>query len=564
MSVRVQRTRAHGSLSSWDDYPVHQAAETIRHATHQRPQLLRPLLLQLPFQRRRGAADLRHGPVPEPGRAGRLRRRGVGHRPRVVRASRELGDRMDTSVGPFRVEVDPSARGAADRPARTTSTAWPSTSRWNGSIPAFEEPRQYVRKHGRVYFDTMRLAQTGRWSGTIESSGRTFDVTPDRWWGTRDRSWGVRPVGEEEPAGHPHRAARWTVSGTTRPMQFDDHSILYILNEHDNGRPRSSRRPSASGHDPDREPEWLGRPEHEHVVTPGRGRIESARDPLPRRARGAARDLRRAAARRATSMYGTGYGMEDDWRHGMYQGPLVVQGQTDELRRDPRVAVRHQRPGRPLRAVERTPSATACTSSSSSAGSTATGSTSGTRRRDRPGADPPPASTTRSERGDFTLKSGAVQQLVHRLEADGLRSRRGSADGRCRARRDPARRDGDRWPHRRCRSRGLRRRGGGRDPGRRLRSFTIRKEAKDHGVTGESPGRCGPATRWSSPRTPSRAARRWSRRSRSSASSAPRSVLIMPLVDRGGTCAAMAAEAGVAVPTAGHRARPGLRLRGGA
>jgi hypothetical protein len=23
---------------------------------------------------------------------------------------------------------------------------------------------------------------------------------------------------------------------------------------------------------------------------------------------------------------GTGYGMDDDWRHGMYQGPLVVQG----------------------------------------------------------------------------------------------------------------------------------------------------------------------------------------------------------------------------------------------
>ena len=23
---------------------------------------------------------------------------------------------------------------------------------------------------------------------------------------------------------------------------------------------------------------------------------------------------------------GTGYGMEADWRHGMYQGPLVVQG----------------------------------------------------------------------------------------------------------------------------------------------------------------------------------------------------------------------------------------------
>ena len=28
---------------------------------------------------------------------------------------------------------------------------------------------------------------------------------------------------------------------------------------------------------------------------------------------------------------GTGYGFDADWRHGMYQGPLVVQGLTVDL-----------------------------------------------------------------------------------------------------------------------------------------------------------------------------------------------------------------------------------------
>jgi hypothetical protein len=28
---------------------------------------------------------------------------------------------------------------------------------------------------------------------------------------------------------------------------------------------------------------------------------------------------------------GTGYGVEEDWRHGMYQGPLVVQGRDFEV-----------------------------------------------------------------------------------------------------------------------------------------------------------------------------------------------------------------------------------------
>jgi hypothetical protein len=54
-----------------------------------------------------------------------------------------------------------------------------------------------------VLFDTMRFAQTGCWSGTLEVGGEQIAVTPDRWWGTRDRSWGVRPVGETE---HPASA----------------------------------------------------------------------------------------------------------------------------------------------------------------------------------------------------------------------------------------------------------------------------------------------------------------------------------------------------------------------
>ena len=33
-------------------------------------------------------------------------------------------------------------------------------------------------------------------------------------------------------------------------------------------------------------------------------------------------------------MLGTGYGLEPDWRHGMWQGPLVVQGQEVDYVRD--------------------------------------------------------------------------------------------------------------------------------------------------------------------------------------------------------------------------------------
>ena len=32
----------------------------------------------------------------------------------------------------------------------------------------------------------------------MRASGREFRVTPDEWTGTRDRSWGVRPIPGEE------------------------------------------------------------------------------------------------------------------------------------------------------------------------------------------------------------------------------------------------------------------------------------------------------------------------------------------------------------------------------
>ncbi len=125
-------------------------------------------------------------------------RRGDQHR--VVRASKRLDDRMDTSVGPFRVEIiEPLQKVRFILEPTEHDIACDLT--WDGAIPAFEEPRQYIRKFGRVLFDTMRFAQTGCWTGTLEVAGETIDVTPDRWKGTRDRSWGVRPVGEVEPPG---------------------------------------------------------------------------------------------------------------------------------------------------------------------------------------------------------------------------------------------------------------------------------------------------------------------------------------------------------------------------
>lgn len=81
--------------------------------------------------------------------------------------------------------------------------------------------------------------------------------------------------------------------------------------------------------------------------------------------------------------------------------------------------------------------------------------------------------------------------------------------------------------------------------GRPLRSFTIRKEAKDHGVAGRLAGALVPGdqvvitedavTRGTSPMEAAEVVRELG----------ADPVLILAVVDRGGTCEAMAAEAGI-------------------
>jgi hypothetical protein len=320
------------TLSPLDDYPVHQIAQPIRYlATSDRNFYDRYY-----FNCHPGSDELMLivglGQYPNLGvtDAFALARHGDTHR--VVRASRELGaDRMDTSVGPFRVEVieglhrlrvllEPNEHGLE------------FDLTWEGVIPAQAEPRHYMRMQDRVIFDSFRLAQTGRWTGRVRSGEQEFTITPDRWRGSRDRSWGTRPVGESEPPGIQAKNPPqfyWMYA----PMQFDEFSILAIVQEDAAGSrileeavrvwPASSGRPT----------QQLGRPEYRPQYAPGTREVQSATvtfsppdgEPLQVAIR---------PVHPVWLMVGTGYGLEPDWKHGMYQGPdLVVQGVCYDLGR---------------------------------------------------------------------------------------------------------------------------------------------------------------------------------------------------------------------------------------
>ena len=114
----------------------------------------------------------------------------------ALHASRWLGmERMDLAVGPISLEVvEPlrSLRLKVEAPEKGLRAEILFTGR---AFP-IEEPR-FIRRQGpRAFMDYTRLTQNGRYAGWIELDGRRISV--DGFMGTRDRSWGVRPVGARD------------------------------------------------------------------------------------------------------------------------------------------------------------------------------------------------------------------------------------------------------------------------------------------------------------------------------------------------------------------------------
>ena len=319
-----------------DDYPLHQVADTIRNVGTSDRNFYDRYYFNLHASSDELFMVMGMGQYPTLGVQDAFAVVRQGDKHHVVRASRELGsDRMDTSVGCLRIEVLEGLKKvrfiveeSPDHPIAMDVT-------WEGAIPAFEEPRQYIRRHGRVLFDTMRFAQTGCWSGKLRVADKHYAVTPDSWKGSRDRSWGIRPVGEHEPAGiHegvPAMEGMWNYA----PMQFDEYSILYICHEHNSGH-RQLEEAVKVWNDPAREPEWLGRPEHDHNVVvpkPYTTFIDRSVIRFPD-APGGPLEVNVTPLTHVWVMVGTGYGLEPDWKHGMYKGKMVEESFTLDMNND--------------------------------------------------------------------------------------------------------------------------------------------------------------------------------------------------------------------------------------
>jgi hypothetical protein len=189
----------------------------------------------------------------------------------------------------------------------------------------------------RCIMHTSRFTQMGRWSGWFEVAGRRTELDPATTLGTRDKSWGVRPVGEPE-GGAPPRAGRepgvyWVWS----PIAWDDGTTTQFGTFEDrDGRPTQLSAHQLPLYD---DPEKIPAPEDERVVEMAQAKHEIHWRKGTRLAERAEFAFTTPAGEPVAfaleplirfHMLGIGY-QHPAWGHGVWQGEEKIGGESWRL-----------------------------------------------------------------------------------------------------------------------------------------------------------------------------------------------------------------------------------------
>ena len=124
-----------------------------------------------------------------------------GKQTNLYASARAPIERSHTAVGPISVEVIVPMEKLRIVVA-SNEHGIEADLTFQARTVAVEEARQTLHTGNVNYVDMTRLTQAGTWSGSITVDGVRMEFDPTVASGTRDRSWGIRPVGEP-PGGAP-------------------------------------------------------------------------------------------------------------------------------------------------------------------------------------------------------------------------------------------------------------------------------------------------------------------------------------------------------------------------
>ena len=249
-------------------------------------------------------------------------RGGVQH---CLHASRVLHmERLDLTCGPISIEVLEPLQKLKVVVAPSNGVA--AELIFEGRTFPIEEPRFMRRIGPRAFMDYTRLTQNCRIAGWIEIDGVRKEIAAGTT-GTRDRSWGVRPVGSPDP--QPMVPAtltgffwQWT------PLNFAKRSVYFHINADADGEAWNTRAviaPDGAGPDGFYETEAAKMEEVKLIAGTRHASTGTLNIPLKQGTASV-----HFEPHITFFMRGIGYG-HPEWRHGGYKGELVVEREDIDL-----------------------------------------------------------------------------------------------------------------------------------------------------------------------------------------------------------------------------------------
>ncbi|MFF1688681.1 MULTISPECIES: hypothetical protein [unclassified Streptomyces] len=302
-----------------DEYPVHQVPLSMKHVATGDRNAYDRCIFHLVDPAGEFLLILGLGVYPNLGVIDAYATLRVGDTLHAVRASDALRDdaRMELAVGPLRIHVERPLKDfvltcAAD-PDDPDGLSYEIN--WSAAFPALWEPHHTQRRGGRLTLEGRRFVQAGRCDGRLRIGGR--EVSLDGWTGTRDRSWGVRPVPGEEGGRLAEENRTEGFHWIWSPVRFDDRFLMVIVQEDADGYRTLNDATLVRDGRPDLQ---LGWPQADITYRTGTRHPESAvihlTDPLSRK------PLELGVEILASSplAVGAGYPPADDWQHGTWRG----------------------------------------------------------------------------------------------------------------------------------------------------------------------------------------------------------------------------------------------------
>lgn len=139
------------------------------------------------------------------------------------RAPRE---RTEMSAGPMRLDViEPMRRTLVTLDDNDSGLACELL--FSARSATIQEGRQTIRHGTRRFMDATRFDQFGAWSGSLRTPEGDIQVSNRTCRATKDRSWGIRPVGQQVPHGAPSMPAGFFFLWA--PIFWSDHASHAIF-----------------------------------------------------------------------------------------------------------------------------------------------------------------------------------------------------------------------------------------------------------------------------------------------------------------------------------------------